>query len=70
MKEEQKTKALSLPAELYSRLEKRAKSTGFNSIDDYVVFILEEVVKDEEVALSKEEEEELKRRLRALGYQD
>ena len=71
MKEEQKSKAVSLPAELYSRIEERAKSTGFNSIDDYIVFILEEVIKDEgEVAISKEDEEEVKRRLRALGYQD
>ena len=71
MNEEQKSKAVSLPAELYSRIEERAKSTGFNSIDDYVVFILEEVIKDEgEVVISKEDEEEVKRRLRALGYQD
>ena len=71
MKEEQKSKAVSLPAELYSRIEERAKSTGFNSIDDYIVFILEEVIKDEgEVAISKEDEEEVKRRLRTLGYQD
>ena len=71
MKEEQKSKAVSLPAELYSRVEERAKSTGFNSIDDYVAFVLEEVIKEEgEVVPSKEEEEEVKRRLRALGYQD
>ncbi len=71
MKEEQKSKAVSLPAELYSRVEERAKSTGFNSIDDYVAFVLEEVIKDEgEAVISKEEEEEVKRRLRALGYQD
>ena len=71
MKEEQKSKAVSLQAELYSRVEERAKSTGFNSIDDYVAFVLEEVIKEEgEVVPSKEEEEEVKRRLRALGYQD
>jgi predicted DNA-binding protein len=71
MKEEQKSKAVSLPAELYSRVEERAKSTGFSSIEDYVVFILEEVIKDEgEVIINKEDEEEVKRRLRALGYQD
>jgi predicted DNA-binding protein len=71
MKEEQKSRAVSLPAELYSRVEERAKSTGFSSIEDYVVFILEEVIKDEgEVIINKEDEEEVKRRLRALGYQD
>lgn len=71
MKKEQKSKAVLLPPELYSQIEERAKATGFNSTDDYVVFVLEEVVKEEEeVAPSKGEEEELKRRLRALGYQD
>lgn len=71
MKQEQKTKAVSLPAELYSQIEERAKATGFNSIDDYVAFVLEEVVKEEgEEAISQEEEKEVKRRLRALGYQD
>jgi len=71
MKKEQKTKAVSLPAELYSQIEERVKATGFNSIDDYVVFVLEEVVKDEgEAVISKEDEAEVKRRLKALGYMD
>lgn len=71
MKEGQKSKAVSLPSELYSRVEKRAKSTGFNSIDDYVAFVLEEVIKEEgETVISQEDEAEVKRRLRALGYQD
>ena len=71
MKEERKSKVVSLPVELYSRVDERAKSTGFNSIDDYVVFILEEVIKEEgESVISKEDEAEVKRRLRALGYQD
>jgi Arc/MetJ-type ribon-helix-helix transcriptional regulator len=68
--EEKKTKAVSLPAELYSRIEERARTTGFSSADDYVIFVLEEVVKEEGEAISREEEAELKRRLRALGYQD
>ncbi len=71
MKEGQKSKAVSLSSELYSRIEKRAKSSGFNSIDDYVVFILEEVIREEgEAVISQEDEAEVKRRLRALGYQD
>ena len=71
MPKEEKTKAVSLPAELYSRIEERAKATGFSSTDDYIAFVLEEVVKEEgEAAVSQEEEAELKRRLRALGYQD
>ena len=71
MHEEQKSKAVSLPTELYSRIEERAKSTGFDSMDDYIAFILEEVIKDEaEADIGKEDEAEVKRRLRSLGYQD
>ena len=71
MNEERKSKVVSLPTELYSRIEERAKSTGFDSIDDYVAFVLGEVIKEEgEADISKEDEAEVKRRLRSLGYQD
>ena len=56
---------------LYDRIAERAKATGFDSVDDYVLFVLEEVVKDDEdepQAISKEDEEEVKKRLKSLGY--
>ena len=68
-----KKKAIPLPSELYSQISERAEATGFSSVDEYVIFVLEEVLKEEEEeekALSKEEEEEVKKRLRALGYLD
>ena len=73
MKEEQENKALFLPFELYGKIEKRVKDTEFGSVDEYVVFVLEEVLKEdveEERTFSKEEEEEVKKRLKALGYLD
>ena len=73
MSNEQKDKAIYVPAELYQRIEERAKSTDFSSADEYVTFVMEEVLKDEEeetVAFTKEEEEEVKKRLKALGYLD
>ena len=70
MKEEE-MKQVSLSAELYKRIEERAGATGFKSTDDYVVFVLESVIADEEkTPLNQKEEAELKGRLRALGYQD
>jgi hypothetical protein len=68
---EEKMKQVLLPAELYKRIEERAGATGFKSTGDYVVFVLESVIADkEEAPLNREEEAELKGRLRALGYQD
>ena len=74
MRKEKETKAVSLSAELYGRIEERARDTGFGSVEEYVTFVLEEVLKDEGeetgVAFTKEEEEEVKKRLRSLGYLD
>jgi hypothetical protein len=67
-------KAVFLPATLYDRIEERARATGFGSVEEYVTFVLEEVLREEdeeeERPFSKEEEEEVKKRLRALGYLD
>ena len=50
----------------------RLSSTSFNSVDEYVTFILEQVIKEEEpeAGFTKEEEAEVRKRLRALGYID
>jgi len=63
-------KAIFLSAELYNRIGERAKATGFDSVDEYVIFVLEEVLKEEgeEQVISKKDEEEVKKRLKALGY--
>lgn len=73
MKGKKGNKSVVLPAELYSKVEERVKGTEFGSVDEYVVSVLEEVVKEEdeeERAFSEEDEEEVKKRLRALGYLD
>ncbi|MEA2075620.1 MAG: CopG family transcriptional regulator [Euryarchaeota archaeon] len=79
MKEEEETKerekkAVFLPADLYDRIEERVHATEFHSVEEYVIFVLEEVLggeedsEEEEPAFSEAEEEEVKKRLRALGY--
>jgi Arc/MetJ-type ribon-helix-helix transcriptional regulator len=74
MSNEKEGTAVLLSTELYRRIEERVKATGFGSVDDYVTFVLEEVLKEEgeeeERAFSEEEEELVKKRLRALGYLD
>ncbi len=66
-------KAVSLPVELYSRIEQRVAASEFRSVDEYVVFVLQEILKEqgeEEQPFSEEDEEEVKKRLRMLGYLD
>lgn len=57
---------------LYESIKKAVEESGggFKSVEEYVEFVLNEVVGEEESeeAYSPEEEEEIKKRLRALGY--
>ena len=72
MAEEKKNVAI--PAQLYDAINQRVMETEFTSVEEYVTFVLEEVLKEddeeEDVAFSPEDEEEVKKRLRALGYLD
>jgi len=56
--------SVKIPKNLYDNGE-------FKDVEDYVTFVLSEVVKEEdeeENVYTPEEEEEIKRRLRQLGY--
>jgi len=58
-----------LPEELLEKVEEHIKNTEFSSVEEYITFVLEEVLKDEEeVEFSEEHEKEIKERLKALGY--
>ena len=71
MKGKEEKKTVFLPAELYSGIEEGVNATDFDSVDEYVEFVLEEVVREEEErALSEEEEREVKKRLKDLRYLD
>lgn len=70
---EEKVTSLSIPTPLFKKVEERIRGTGFASVSDYVTYVLEEVVAEEEEAeepFTKEDEERVKARLRALGYID
>ncbi|RCV63264.1 hypothetical protein C5S53_15045 [Methanophagales archaeon] len=72
MKEEEGKKAVFLSALLYGRIEERVHATEFDSVEDYVSYVMEEILRgedsEEEPTFSEAEEEEVKNRLRALGY--
>ena len=51
------------------KLKQRAKSTRFDNLDDYVNYILEQVVRKlEGSGINNEDEKKVKERLRSLGY--
>jgi len=64
--------AIEIPRRLYEQIKKHVEESGgeFKSVEEFVVFVLEEVLREEEAGsvFTPEEEEEIKRRLRALGY--
>jgi len=61
---------ISIPKQLYEKAQEYIKKTGgFNTVEELVAFMLEEIVREEETeAFTPEEEEEIKKRLRSLGY--
>ena len=66
------TVSIHVPSDLYEEIRRRVKSSQgeFKSIEEYVEFVLREIVKEEETeqVYTPAEEEEIKQRLRSLGY--
>jgi len=64
---------IDISKDLYEKIVQRVKMSQdeFKSVEEYIHFVLTEVVKDDEQpqsAYTKEEEEEIKNRLKSLGY--
>ena len=65
---------VSIPQPLHSKVEKLiAKKPGFESVSDYVTYVLREVVAMHETKaipdpFTSADVEEIKQRLKALGY--
>ena len=67
--------SIKISKELYEKVQNRVKMSNdeFKSVEDYITFLLTEVVNEAEPqgeanAYTKEEEEEIKGRLKNLGY--
>jgi Arc/MetJ-type ribon-helix-helix transcriptional regulator len=73
-KDEKKFTTISIPTPLAEKIKKRIEGTGFTSLSSYVTYVLREVLsgmeEEEDEAFSKDDEERVKDRLRALGYLD
>ena len=64
---------VSIPTSLYKKIEEAIKGTDIGSVSSYVAKILRESLAKSEgatEAFSKDEEEKVKERLKALGYID
>jgi hypothetical protein len=70
-------KKVSVDEDVYTLLAERAEEKGFDSTDEYVHYVLDQVAdkirrkkgRDKE-GFSEEDEEKVKERLRGLGYLD
>lgn len=64
---------ISIPSPLFDKIKEIIEGTGFTSVSSYVTYVLREIVaekEEEEEPFTKEDEERIKARLRALGYID
>jgi len=72
--EQKKYTTISVPVPLHNKVKSYIKDTGFTSVSDYVTYVLRELMAESsgegKSEFSKEDEEKVKARLRALGYID
>ncbi len=69
---------IKIPRALYNRISSIVSGSGFNSVTDFVVYVLRDLVttkdeiissnKTEDTSLSKDEIEAIRKRLKSLGY--
>jgi metal-responsive CopG/Arc/MetJ family transcriptional regulator len=63
---------IKIPRHLYERLKEMIQKTGFSSVNEFIVYVMRDIASggslDQEIGLSKQEIEQVRKRLRALGY--
>ena len=70
---EKESMSVSIPASLYKKIEEVIQGTDVTSVSSYVAKVLREKLSQQEKGgedFSKEDEEKVKERLKALGYLD
>jgi hypothetical protein len=63
-------KSITISAKLYSTISERIKNpvNGFDSVEAYVDYVLEEVLADDENSIDDEEKKRIQEELKKLGY--
>ncbi len=63
---------LKIPRPLYDKISQVIEGSGYNSVTDFTVYVLRDLVASHDAAKQKSSEgddiQEVKKRLRALGY--
>ena len=62
------TRSIAIPKTLYDRAQAAMNAAGFSTVDEYAAFVLEQVLQG--TAGSQDEDEKVKKRLKALGYME
>ncbi|MFC5277848.1 hypothetical protein ACFPM1_03565 [Halorubrum rubrum] len=72
MNTETEVRTVEIPEHLHERVERRTAGTTFESVDEYVRFVLEEVVAADadDGSYDDVDDEDVQARLRSLGYLD
>ncbi len=71
MPKEKDKVTIKIPRPLYERLKTAIGGSGFSSVNEFVVYVLRDLVSlgfDDEKELTKEETQAIKQRLKNLGY--
>jgi len=63
---------IKIPRHLYENLKGMISGTGFSSVNEFIVYVMRDIASggrlDQETSLSKQEIEQVRKRLRGLGY--
>ena len=63
---------IKIPRHLYNNLKEIIEGTGFNSVTDFIVYVLRDLASrkgfEDEDRLSKDEVSAIRQRLKSLGY--
>ena len=72
MKDGKEKVTIKIPRPLYDNLSQIIEGSGFNSVTEFVVYVLRDLVSsrsvEEEPSLSKREIDMIRKRLKALNY--
>jgi len=72
MKIEKDKVTIKIPRPIYENLSKIIEGSGFNSVTEFIVYILRDLISSRSVkmepSLSRDEIEMIKKRLKSLGY--